>query len=135
MLEVEVLKRVMVRLSKMGSTVFRQNVGQAWAGSSVKVKGRTVVIEGAMPITMGLIKGSSDLIGWTPVEITQQMVGTKVALFTAIECKRSEGGRLLPDQERFINRVKEAGGVAGVANSEDAAADIIERHLRERLYS
>jgi ribosomal protein S19 len=133
MLEAEVLKHVMLKLSKLGSTMFRQNVGQAWAGSSVKVKGRTVVIEGAMPVTMGLFKGSSDLIGWTPVTITEDMVGKKVAIFTAVECKRSEGGRLSPDQKRFIDRVNGAGGIAGVASSDEEAANILERHLRSSL--
>jgi hypothetical protein len=133
MLEADVLKKVMVRVSRLGTTVFRQNVGTAWNGSKATVKGRTVVIENAMPVTMGLIKGSSDLIGWTPITVTQEMVGKKVALFTAIECKRSEGGRTSPEQQRFIDRVSAAGGIAGVANSEDAAADIIERHLRAAL--
>tara|TARA_Y100000310_G_scaffold338249_1_gene427361 strand:- start:2245 stop:2646 length:402 start_codon:yes stop_codon:yes gene_type:complete len=133
MLESEVLKRTMLRLSKIGVTIFRQNVGQAWAGSKVNVKGRSVVIENAMPITMGLTNGSGDLIGWTPVVVAPQMVGSTVAVFTSIEVKREKGGRVTPDQERWNCRVNEAGGISGIANSEDVAADIIERHLRSML--
>ena len=126
MLEANVLKLVMLELSKLGSTVFRQNVGQAWAGKKI-IKGpnNTVIIEGPMPITMGLTSGSSDLIGWTPVEITAAMVGAKVAVFTAIECKRSSGGKTTIKQNHFIRRVKQAGGIAGVASSPDDAAAIL----------
>tara|TARA_Y100000310_G_scaffold15089_1_gene15102 strand:+ start:861 stop:1262 length:402 start_codon:yes stop_codon:yes gene_type:complete len=126
MLEAAVLKLVMLKLSKLGATVFRQNVGQAWAGRKI-VKGQhgTILIEGPMPVTMGLTRGSSDLIGWTTVVITADMVGADVAVFTAIECKRSKGGRTSTDQKRFISRVKEAGGIAGVAASPEAAANIL----------
>tara|TARA_Y100000310_G_scaffold323451_1_gene383793 strand:- start:44 stop:439 length:396 start_codon:yes stop_codon:yes gene_type:complete len=126
MLEAAVLKLVMLKLSELGATVFRQNVGQAWAGRKiVKGPGNTVLIEDPMPITMGLMPGSSDLIGWTPIIITPDMVGSPVAVFTAIECKRSKGGRTSTDQKRFIGRVKEAGGIAGVASSPEAAAGIL----------
>lgn len=131
MLEKEVLKKVMLRVSKLGSVVFRQNVGQAWVGSKVTIQGRTAVIQDAQPLTMGLTNGSSDLIGWTSVTVTADMVGKKVALFTAIECKREKGGRISPDQKRFIDNVKGAGGIAGVANSDDAAAALMERSLVE----
>ena len=128
MLEANVKNLIMLELSKLGSTVFRQNVGQAWVGKKI-IKGAkgTVIIEGAMPITMGLTTGSSDLIGWTPVEITAEMVGAKVAVFTAIECKRSSGGKTSMKQNHFIRRVKQDGGIAGVASSPDAAGDILER--------
>ncbi|KKL44805.1 hypothetical protein LCGC14_2362030, partial [marine sediment metagenome] len=78
-------------------------------------------------ISMGLTKGSSDLIGWTPVEITPAMVGSTAAVFTAIEVKRSKGGVTTTEQKRFIKRVKQAGGIAGVAASAEAAVDIIGR--------
>ncbi len=128
MLEADVLKLVMLELSQLGSTVFRQNVGQAWAGKKI-IKGpnNTLIIEGAMPITMGLKRGSSDLIGWTPIEITEAMIGAKVAVFTAIECKRSRGGKTSADQQHFIKRVKQAGGIAGVAASPETAAGILEQ--------
>ena len=130
MLEAEVLKRVLLKLSMLGSTMFRQNVGQAWApGGGGKVtpqKNGAVLITEAVPIQMGLIKGSSDLIGWTPVKITPNHVGLTFAVFTAVECKRESGGRVSKEQRRFIGNVRAAGGIAGVANSEEAAEDIIE---------
>ena len=42
---------------------------------------------------------SSDLIGWRPVTITQEMVGTVLAQFVSIECKRP-GWKLTPGDKR-----------------------------------
>ena len=94
------------------SRMFRNNVGAAM------VRGRLV--------RFGLVKGSSDLIGWTPVEITQDMVGQKVAIFTAIECKAPRG-QPTPAQTYFVGRVKMDGGYAGIARSTEDALEIIGR--------
>lgn len=126
MLEAAVSPRVMLALSKLGTTVFRQNVGQAWVGSKVtKTRDGGAFIANARPVQMGLTTGSSDLIGWTPVVVTQEMVGQKVAVFTAVEVKRSEGGRTSKDQAHFIDVVTKAGGIAGVANSPEAAVRVV----------
>jgi len=88
------------------SVMFRNNVGV------LKKAGRFV--------SFGLTKGSSDLIGWTSVKITQEMVGSTVAIFTAIECK-SPIGKATSKQLYFVERVKLDGGYAVVARSvEDA---------------
>ena len=39
----------------------------------------------------GLAPGSADLIGYTTIEVTPEMVGKKVAVFTSIEVKTKEG--------------------------------------------
>jgi hypothetical protein len=79
-------------------------------------------------VTVGLCPGSSDLIGWHSVTITPDMVGSKVAVFTAIESKRP-GHRTDPKrmekQMLFINTVLKFGGLAGVAESVDQARAII----------
>jgi len=75
--------------------------------------------------------GTPDLIGWTQVEITPDMVGRKVAIFTAIECK-SKSGRVTPEQLNFIQRVKDADGIAGIARSPEEALDIIGNQWRNR---
>lgn len=69
--------------------------------------------------------GGSDCIGWTTVEITPEMVGTKVAIFTAIEVK-TETGRVRPEQINFIDIVKKSGGRAGIARSVDDAMRIVD---------
>lgn len=61
---------------------------------------------------------SSDLIGITPVQITPEMVGYWLGVFTAYEIK-APGWHLTPGdkrglaQERFLTIVKESCGFAG----------------------
>jgi hypothetical protein len=64
--------------------------------------------------------GGSDLIGWTTVEVTPEMVGRKVAIFSAIEVKTPTGRPTL-EQTRFIEAVRRAGGIACIARSEAEA--------------
>ncbi len=77
-------------------------------------------------IRFGLVKGSSDLIGWTRVEITPDMVGQTVAIFTAIECK-TKTGKATPAQLYFVERVRLDGGYAGIARSVEDAMEVIGR--------
>lgn len=74
----------------------------------------------------GLCRGSSDLIGWKTVKITQDMVGQDVAVFLAIEVK-TEAGRLSREQKFFLDAVKESGGISGVARSDKEALEIVLR--------
>lgn len=107
-----ILKRVMLALSKAGAKIFRNNVGFATYPNGAVVK-------------YGVCNpGGSDIIGFTPVTITPDMVGKQVAIFTAIECK-TEKGKLRPEQTNFLNAVKKAGGYAGVATSEQEALAIL----------
>ena len=81
-------------------------------------------------VDYGLVQGSSDLIGWTTVTVTPDMVGRKLALFTAIEVK-TKTGRVSESQTNFINRVREAGGLAGVARSVEDARKILNDSIRD----
>ena len=89
--------------------------------------GKFKTVQG-MWVNAGLGKGSSDLIGWTPIMITQKMVGKKLAVFTAIEVKmpgaRTEPKRLF-DQTLFIEAIKIDGGFAGFADGVGQAKEII----------
>ena len=103
-----VQNQIRLALSRGGTRLFRNNTG-----ALRDQNGRLV--------QFGLCKGSSDLIGWQSVEITPDMVGETVAVFVAIEIK--DQGRATKEQKAFIQRVREAGGLAGVARSiEDAQA-------------
>jgi hypothetical protein len=97
MYESTVLKLARIMATKLGFTMFRNNVGVA------KLPNGNVV-------RYGLCKGSSDLIGFKSIEITQDMVGKKVAVFTAIECKR-EGGIYSTEQINFLNYISLHGGI------------------------
>ena len=68
--------------------------------------------------------GGSDLIGWTSVIVTPDMVGKPIAVFTGVETK---SGRNKPTDEQllFIAAVNAAGGRAGVAYSVEEAMKII----------
>ncbi len=68
--------------------------------------------------------GGSDLIGLTPVTVTKQMVGSIVAIFTAIEVKIGTG-KISTDQNNFINVVLSHGGIAGIARSAVEAQALI----------
>jgi hypothetical protein len=80
--------------------IFRNNTG-------------AVVTQDGRLVTFGLCKGSSDLIGWTEVEITPEMVGQKLAVFTAVEVKK-KGKKPTKEQKQFIKIVSDAGGIAKV---------------------
>ena len=126
MREAAVLHRILLACSRGPTRLFRVNTGKAWQGKGpalvihkpqmVMCYPGDVVLRSAQPLQMGLTTGGSDLIGWH----TQD----GVARFTAIECK-SDTGRIRPEQAVFIQAVNEAGGIAGVARSEDEALELL----------
>jgi hypothetical protein len=94
--------------------LFSNPVGIAYVGN------RGQQPPGTRQIRFGLHVGSSDLIGWVTREITNDMVGERVAQFLALEVK-SPTGKVRPEQLNFIEVVKRAGGVAAIVRSvEDA---------------
>ena len=67
-------------------------------------------------VTFGLARGSADLIGWRTITVTQAMVGTRLAVFTSIEVK-TPTGRVIPEQQAWLEAVQGAGGIAVIARS------------------
>lgn len=126
-MESAVLKAVMLRVGSLPNVrVFRNNTGQGWVGQMTR-QGALTILKNARPLNAGLVKGSSDLIGWTTLEITPDMVGRKVAVFTAIECK-TDSGRTDAEQLKFLQNVQAAGGIAIVARDAETAVGIIKNH-------
>jgi hypothetical protein len=78
-------------------------------------------------ITVG-VPGMSDLQGWKSVVITPDLVGQRVAIYTALEIKapgnRTEKERL-KKQLAFIATVKEHGGIAGMVESVEQAMEVL----------
>jgi hypothetical protein len=105
--ETIIQNQVRLAATKAGSRMFRNQVGVA------EIRGCTV--------RFGLCNGSSDLIGWTP----RIYAGRQVAVFTAIEIKTASG-RTTDEQERFLEAVRQAGGLAGVARSTEEAIAILQ---------
>lgn len=75
-------------------------------------------------VRYGLCPGSSDLIGFRTITITPDMVGQRVAVFTAVEVK--DRGRPTEQQAAFIRLVQQAGGMAGIARSVPDALAILQ---------
>lgn len=123
MSEKDIMQAGMVRASQLGHRLFRNNTCMAWAGQVIRPKRLTsymlsesdVIIKNARPIHAGLCPGSSDTIGWTTKIITPEMVGQKIAQFTACEFK--DKGGVTGEQVLFISAVTNAGGKAFVARS------------------
>lgn len=135
MLEAGVQKIVWAALASL-SIMFRFNTGKAWVpgegGRVRKLADGSILITHPRPIALGAslmngspVVGTSDLGGWTSITITQAMVGKKIAVTTWIETKRSSGGKASKEQFNFIEQVRSAGGIAGVASSADVAKRII----------
>lgn len=76
-------------------------------------------------IAFGLSPGSPDLVGWKTVEITPDMVGQRLAVFCGIEIKMP-GFKPRADQANWLERLDDAGGVAGVAHTVSEALNILE---------
>lgn len=134
--ESTVQKKIWARLGRV-CTLFRVNTGRGWL-SGLGSKGvirqldGSILMDAARPIALGFanpagdpINGAADLNGWTSIIITPEMVGTKIAVFTSVETKRSQGGRISSEQLKWSEQVKNAGGIALIANSEDLARDLL----------
>ena len=75
---------------------------------------------------------SSDLIGITKIVVTPDMVGQVIGIFTAVEVKGSTWKQRPADQRaaaqgRFIDVVREYGGIAGFATSADEYKRIVRK--------
>lgn len=125
--EKNIQSSILLTLSEAGSTVWRNETAGAWVGRLVYRDGQIVTLAGACMIQAGLCVGSSDILGITPVTITPDMVGRTVGVFTAVEVKAAKG-RVSLEQQRFIDAVKRAGGIAGVARSAGEAVQLLDKY-------
>lgn len=125
MAESEFTRRCMKLATDLGSRLFRNNVAQAWVANKViDLPGGDKRLVNPRPLHAGLMPGSGDLIGWTPVVVTPDMVGQTIAVFTSVETKTATG-RIRKGQPEWAAAVQKAGGFAGFARSEDDLRDIL----------
>lgn len=117
MREADFMRRCMKRASDLGARLFRLNVGLAWTGDVIKNPDGSITIRNPRPFKSG-VPGMSDLIGWTPVVVTPEMVGQTVAVYTAVETKTARG-RASDAQVKFIGAVSKSGGRAGIARTDE----------------
>ncbi|RVT95227.1 VRR-NUC domain-containing protein [Rhodovarius crocodyli] len=112
MIETEILQNIRLALGTTpGVTLWRNNTG-----ALQDTTGRLV--------RYGLCEGSADLIGLRTITVTPDMVGQQVAIFAAVEVK-NERGRPTDKQVNFLQHVRTAGGLAGVARSPEQARLIL----------
>ncbi|WP_299078746.1 VRR-NUC domain-containing protein [uncultured Paraglaciecola sp.] len=115
----EITDSILLASTKRGARLFRQNTGMGWVG---KILGKTktaITLGNPRPLHAGLCKGSSDIIGITPIVVTQEMVGKTVGLFTAREVKAGND-QLTTEQRKFLEMVNKLGGIGMVDRSLDA---------------
>lgn len=122
--EKDIERKIIMDTCKIGCRLFKNNVGSATIKNPDTGK--------EYRVNFGLCKGSSDLIGWTPVAITNEMVGKTIAIFTAVEVKKDVSKKYNKDrmesQQKFIDIVNKNGGIAFKSdNPDEAIKTIIER--------
>jgi hypothetical protein len=109
--EQTIQQHIRIACSTGDTRLFRNNTG-------------TLKDQNGRPVQFGLCKGSADLIGWKRVTVTEDMVGSTVAVFLSIEVKTATG-RLRPEQQQWLDAVQAAGGIAGVARSASDAETLL----------
>ena len=94
------------------ATLWRNNVGTGWQGEVKRIpKQKAILIKNPRLITFGVGgEGASDLVGLTVVEVTPDMIGEKIAVFTSVECKTLTG-RMLLRQKDWANVMGRAGAL------------------------
>ena len=75
-------------------------------------------------VQFGLCKGSSDLIGFKEIVIDESHLGKKLAVFISLEVK-TKRGKLSDMQHNWLQVVKNAGGITGVARNVAEALNIL----------
>lgn len=120
--EKSILNGALIALSREPSTlVWRNNTGQAWQGQRIAarvgqpviVKPGMVILHDARPITFGL-PGSADILGVSD--------GRAIGIET-----KTRTGKQRETQEKFQRAFEKAGGLYGLARSEDEALAILRK--------
>lgn len=124
--EAPVVKKVMLKASKLGSRLLRNN------------RGLFKTLDGRRKIRAGLeAEGASDLIGIHTVTITPDMVGDKVGIFMAVEVKKPSwvkpSSQTEIQQQTFINQVNKRGGIAFFINDHEKLAESINKRLTREV--
>lgn len=136
MRESSVLQRIKLASAQIGCTLLRNN-----SGAATDSTGRLIRYGlGNESERLNNELKSGDLVGWTPLLITQADVGRTVAIFTNCECKSIDTGwRGKPRNKRehaqkaFIDLVIKNGGIAGFTASELDLYRMVARSSGENL--
>ena len=129
-LEKNLRNAIILQAGQDGITLFNNPVGTAWAG---KYNSAQQCVMYPRAVRYGLAVGSSDTIGITPIEITPDMVGKKIGVFTAVEVKLNKNGSYgeTKEQKNFGKFVQRNGGIYVCADKySDITNYLAEKNLK-----
>lgn len=133
------LRLALVEATKKGWRLFQNAVGLGFVGrvmNEYNTSGSTpmhvTVLGPSRRVHFGLTPGSFDLVGWRPVVVTPDMVGTTIAQFATVDAKTAGYERLSPEQKIWARAVQTAGGFAAVAMRVDGGRVAIAEILEEK---
>ena len=109
----DLLRLIIIAASKRGHRLFVVNTGVSWAGKIHAKTPEAITLKNYRPLRTGLVRGGSDLIGWT-----------SSGRFAALEGKVGRD-RPSPEQLAFIQAVNLAGGIGAVVRSVDEALGVL----------
>lgn len=106
--------------TRAGNRLFRNN------------RGMFLTLDGKRKVRAGLeADGASDLIGFTVVEITPNMIGQKLAVFTAVEMKKPnfKGPRTETERKQacFLDYIRSRGGIAFFCDNGKKLQELIKK--------
>ena len=137
--ETDIAHTIMKDISACGGRLLKNTRGMFYTLDSVRALIAAVkscdfkrvadAIRNLRQVRAGLqANGSSDLIGFRPVVVTPEMVGSTVAIFSAVEVKTATGAAS-EEQTQFVGFVLKNGGFAGIARSSEDAKRIMKYPL------
>ncbi len=112
--ETKLMRLIMLALTKADCICWRNETAGAYVGRVIHKDQRIVTLANAQLMTFGLCVGSADIIG----------IHKATGRFLAVEVK-TEKGKPTQEQLNFLEQVKNAGGIAGVARSVEDALRLI----------
>lgn len=126
-------------VSRVGARLFVMVTGKFWAGQvaitikrdgkyTLNLRARDIILRNPRLVNVGF-EGLSDLVGFTPVTITHDMIGRTVAVAVAVEVKTTD--RPTAKQLAFVDAVKRNGGRSGIARSVDDAIRIVSEDVHK----
>lgn len=120
-----ILKKILLAISKLPFVrLFRNNVGLGFQGTIVEETPLYIVLKNYRRIKFGLCNGSGDLIGWTKIKVTPEMVGREMAVFTSLETKTLTG-KAEEDQKNWRDQIKKSGGISGIVRTPDESLKLL----------
>jgi len=118
MSEKSILNKLQLYASSLGHRLFRNNSGAAWAGKAIQLANGDVLVKQARLVKYGIGTGSGDLIGGTVINITSDMVGRNILVFTNYEVKANRTP-ITKEQQAFHEAITKLGGISVIDRFKD----------------